>query len=67
VVTPEYGKMTLGVWEFAFLDILDPCAVNSYRNIMLFLACDRAGMTSYTAILIDDKSVTHFLKGSLRR
>lgn len=67
VVASEYGEVTPGVGKFAFFDVLDPCAVNTYRNIMLFLAGNRAGMASYTAILIDDKTVTHFLKGSPRR
>ena len=66
VVTSEYGKVTPGVGKFAFFDVLDPCAVNSYRNIMLFLAGNRASVTSYTAILIDDKTVTHSLKGNPR-
>ena len=66
VVTPEYGEMALGLRKFAFLDILDPCAVNTYRNIMLFLAGNRASVTSYTAVLVDDESVAHSLKGNPR-
>jgi hypothetical protein len=66
VVTPEYCEVTPGVGKFAFFDVLDPCAVNTYRNIMFFLAGYRASVTSYTAILIDDKTVTHSLKGNPR-
>ena len=59
VVAPQYGEMSLRVRKFALLDVFDPCAVNTNRDIVLFFAGNRAGMTANAAVLINDKTVAH--------
>jgi hypothetical protein len=61
VVTSKYGKMTAGIWKFPLLDVLHPCPIYTNGNIVLFLARNRTGVTADTAILVNDKTVTHFL------
>jgi hypothetical protein len=61
VVASKYTKVALGIGKLALLDILDPRPVDPERDIMFFLAGDRAGMTANAPVLVDDKSVAHLL------
>jgi hypothetical protein len=43
----------------AFLNVLDPSAIHTERNIMFFLTSHGARMAADAPVLIDDKAVTH--------
>ena len=43
----------------AFLNVLDPSAIHTERNIVLFLTSHGARMAADAPVLIDDKPVTH--------
>jgi len=43
----------------AFLNVLDPSAIHTERNIMFFLASHGARVAADAPVLIDDKPVTH--------
>jgi hypothetical protein len=47
------------VRKFALLDVLDPGAKDTDRDLMFLFARHRAGVTTDAAVLIDDKSVSH--------
>ena len=55
----KYGKMTAGLRKCALLDVFDPGAVHPDGNIVLFLACDCAGVTANASVLVYDKTVAH--------
>ena len=57
VITAENGEEPLGVGPGSLLDVLDPGSVDSERDLMLGLACDRAGVTADAEVLIDDEAV----------
>ena len=59
VIAPKHGKVAPGFWINPFFDVLHPSPVHSDGNIVFFLACHRAGMTTDATVLIDDKSVAH--------
>ena len=51
--------MAPGVRVLPFLKVFDPRAVHPDRNVMFFLARDRASMTADAAILVNDEAVAH--------
>jgi len=59
VVTAKDGEMALCVWKLAFLDVFDSRAVDSERDVVLFLAGDGARMAADAAVVIDDEAVAH--------
>jgi hypothetical protein len=59
VVAAKHGKVAPGFWIHPFFDVLHPRPIHSHGNIVFFLACHRAGMTTDATVLIDDKSVAH--------
>jgi len=59
VVAPEDAKVTFSIGKLAFLDVFDPGPIDSNRDIVLFLAGYRAGMTANATVLIDNKTVAH--------
>jgi len=59
VVASQDPKVTFGVGKLAFLDVFDPRPIDSDRDIVLFLAGYRAGMTADAAVLVDDETVAH--------
>ena len=60
VIAAQHRKVASGVWIDTLLDVFDPGPVNSHRDVMFFLTGNRAGMTADAAMLIDEKSVTHY-------
>jgi hypothetical protein len=61
VVTSKHREVPARIRVAALLDVLHPGAIHAHRDVMLFFARHRAGMTADAAILIDDKSVAHFI------
>src|SRR5262249_49397804 len=45
--------------ENTLFNVLDPCAIDPYRDVVLLLARNRTGMTADALAVIDDKSVVH--------
>lgn len=60
MIASEHREMAAGVRITALFNILYPCAIHAHCDVVLFFAGDRAGVTTDAAVLIDDKSVTHF-------
>lgn len=67
VVAPHHAKMARSARKFALLDVLDPGAKDTDRDLMFLFARHRAGVTTDTAVLIDDKSVSHLSTFTLLR
>lgn len=61
VVAAKDGEMALCVWKLAFLDVFDPGAIHSDRNVVFLLAGDRAGMAADAAVLVNDETVAQML------
>ena len=59
VIAPHHPKVPRSVRDLPLLYVLYPSAKYTHRYLVFFFASDRAGMTSNTPILIDDKSVSH--------
>ncbi len=57
MIAAKDGEEPLGVGPGPLLDVLDPGSVDSEWDLMLGLACDRAGVTADTEVLIDDEAV----------
>ena len=60
VITAQHRKVTPRVGIYTLLDVLDPSTINSHRNIVFFFTGDGASVTTDAAMLIDEKSVTHY-------
>ena len=50
-------KIAARVGKLAFFDVLDPCSVNAYWNVVFGFARYGAGMAADALALVDDKSV----------
>jgi hypothetical protein len=59
VIAPENGKVTARLGKDPLFNVLHPRAMYTDGDIVLFLAGNRAGMTTNATILIDDKAVPH--------
>jgi len=59
MVASQYRKMAPSIGVSAFFNVLYPSAIHAERNIMLFLASHRAGVTADASVLINDEPVTH--------
>src|SRR5258708_9566702 len=59
MITAHHAEVAARGGELALLDIFDPSAKNADRHAVLFLARDRTGMTSDTAIVVDYETVAH--------
>ena len=59
MIAAQHREVTARVGVMALLDVLDPGAIHADRDVVLFLARHRAGMTADAAILVDNKSVAH--------
>jgi hypothetical protein len=57
MIATHYAEMAAGVWKLPLFDVLNPGAEDADRNVVLFLACDRARMTPDTTIVINYESV----------
>jgi hypothetical protein len=62
VVAAHHSEVAGGVGKLALLYVLDPSAEHANRDLMFFLTSDSAGVATDTAVLINDKSVSHRLK-----
>jgi hypothetical protein len=60
MVATHHAEMAAGVRKLTLFDVLDPGAEDAERNIVLFLAGDRARVTADTAIMIDYEAVPQF-------
>lgn len=58
MIAAHHAEMAAGVWECAFFDVFDPGAKNAHRDIVLFLARYRAGVTANTPVMIDYEAVS---------
>ena len=61
VVAAEHRKVSSRVGVAALFDILHPCAIYAYSDVVLFFTGNRASVTADATVLIDDKSVAHFI------
>jgi hypothetical protein len=61
VVAAQHRKMAPGIRVHALFDVFDPGPIHPQRDVVFFFASHRAGMTADAAMLIDEKSVTHFI------
>ena len=61
MITTQDGKVATCVRVVALFDVFHPCAIHAHRDVVLFFTGNRAGVTADAAILIDDKSVAHFI------
>src|SRR5712692_629388 len=59
MVAAENTEVPPRIGIFALLYVLDPRAVNSERDVVLFLTGDRTRVAADAAVVIDDKTVTH--------
>ena len=59
MIAAQHREMASHVRILPLLDILDPCAVDADRDIVLLLARNRACMAADASILVDDESVAH--------
>jgi hypothetical protein len=65
VVAPHHPEVTRCMGKLTLFDVLDPSAKYTHRHLVFFFARDRAGVTSNTTVLIDDKSISHLLTFTL--
>jgi hypothetical protein len=61
MIATEHREVPAGIRVAPLFNILHPCAIHAYRDVVLFFAGHRAGVTADATILIDDKSVAHFI------
>ena len=61
MVTAHYREQAPRVWEFAFLYLLDPSAVDAYRYLMFCLTGRGTGVTPNALPIVNNKSVFHAL------
>jgi hypothetical protein len=60
MVATHHAEMAAGVRKLTFFNVLDPGAEDPERDVMLFLAGDRARMTPDAAVVIDNEAVPQF-------
>ncbi len=65
VIAPHHAEVSGSMWEFALFNMLDPSPKNAQGHLVFFFARHRAGVTSNTTVLIDDKTVSHLWKVTL--
>jgi hypothetical protein len=61
MIATEHREVSSRIRVAALFNVLHPCAIYAHRNVVLFFTGNRAGVTADTTILIDDKSVAHFI------
>ena len=59
MIAPGYLKIPSNVRIASDFDTFHPCALNAERDFDLALACGRAGMTTETGVIIEQKTVIH--------
>ena len=62
MVAAHHSEVARCVRELPLLDMLDPGTEHSYGHLVFFLAGHRAGVTSDTTILVNDKAVSHLVE-----
>jgi hypothetical protein len=60
MVAAHHAEMAAGVRKLTFFNVFDPGAEDAERDVMLFLAGDRARMTPDAAVVIDYEAVPQF-------
>jgi hypothetical protein len=61
MVATEHREVSSRIRVAALFNILHPCAIYAHRDVVLFFAGNRAVMTTDATVLIDYKSVSHFI------
>jgi hypothetical protein len=61
MVATEHREVSSRIRVAALFNILHPCAIYAHRDVVLFFAGNRAGVTADATVLIDYKSVAHFI------
>ena len=59
MIAAQDRKVTTGIGVAALLDIFNPSAVHSHRDVVFFFASDCACVTTNAAVLINDEAVAH--------
>jgi hypothetical protein len=59
VIATEYGEMAPCVRVVTFFNVFYPGSIDTYGDVVFFLACDRARMATDAAVLVYEKSVAH--------
>jgi hypothetical protein len=59
VIAAQNAEMPPHIRIAAFLNVLNPRAIYSDRNVVLFFASDGAGVTADAAVVIYEKAVAH--------
>jgi hypothetical protein len=59
MIATQYREMTPGVRVVSLLDVLDPSAIHTKSDVVLFFAGHRAGVTADATVLIDHEAVAH--------
>jgi hypothetical protein len=65
MIAPHHSEVARCMGKLTLFDMLDPSAKYTHRHLVFFFARDRAGVTSNTTVLIDDKSISHLLTFTL--
>ena len=61
MVAAKHREVPAGIRVVALFDVLHPGAIDAHRDVVFFLTGNRASVTADATILIDDKSVAHFI------
>ena len=61
MIATEHREVPAGIRVTALFNILHPGAIHTHRDVVLFLTGHRTGVTPDATVLIDDKSVAHFI------
>lgn len=56
MVATHHREKSPGIGEFTLLDILHPSPIDADWNVVLRLACHRAGVAADTAAIVDDET-----------
>ena len=59
MVAAHHAEQPSRIRKTAFLDVLDPRAIDADRHLVLSLAGDGAGVTADAFAVVDDKSEIH--------
>jgi hypothetical protein len=61
MIAAEHREVSSRIRVAALFDVLHPCAIYAHSDVVLFFAGNRAGVTADATVLIDHKSVAHFI------
>ena len=61
MIAAQHREVTPRVGITALFNIFDPGAIYAERNVVFFLAGNRARMTADATVLVDDETVAHYI------